>query len=454
VNILLISPCAESDRKTAKVNLMPQLALYILEGLTPDGHHVRILEENVEPVDFDAECDLVGISCMTANAPRGYEIAGEFRKRGKKVVLGGVHPTVMPEEARRHADSVVIGEAEGIWRDLLADAAGGRLKPAYHSPEPSLEEYVPLGHRKMKKRRIFGIIPVMTTRGCPYDCEFCSVKDLFGKKIRHVPVENVVRDISESGGRTFMFLDDNIVGHPRYARELLSAVKPLKIRWVGQASLSFAADDRLMKLAADSGCMGLFFGVESVSKKQLETMKKSIKEIEKMEEAIRKIKDHGIAFHPSLIFGFDQDTRDIFPETLDFLERNHIFSLSLNTLTPYPGTRVYERFKKEGRLLTEDWRYYDHKTVVFRPKRLSPYELQAGRLWVFREFTRLRSILRRAPHNLDHLSIFTAMSLGRRKVCRGEMLDFPDLVRHHFPEEAHRLSGNGHASHLLDALFA
>jgi radical SAM superfamily enzyme YgiQ (UPF0313 family) len=454
VKILLVSPCAERDKQTAKVNLMPQLALYLLAGLTPEEHEVRILEENVEPVDLDTECDLVGISCMTANAPRGYQIAAEFRKRGKKVVMGGVHPTVMPGEARLHADSVVVGEAEGVWRDLLADAAAGKLKPLYHKPEPSLEEYVHIRHREMKRKRLFGVIPVMTTRGCPYDCEFCSVTDLFGKKVRHVPVDNVVRDIDDSGGKFYMFLDDNIVGHRKYARELFSAIAPLKIRWVGQASLSFASDEGLMKLAADSGCIGLFFGLESVSKKQLETMRKSIKEIDKIEDAIRRIKGHGIAFHPSLIFGFDEDTEDIFPDTLDFLERNRIFSLSLNTLTPYPGTRVYDRFKKEGRLLTEDWQYYDHKTVVFTPKKLTPYQLQAGRLWVFNEFTRLTGIAKRLPYNLDHLALFTAMSLGRRKVCRGEMREFPDLVRRHFPGDAHRLSGNGSIQALLHAAIS
>jgi len=436
MKILLISPTTEQEIKTAKFSRIPQLALPLIAGLTPEKHEVHIVEEELEQIDFDASCDLVGISCMTSNAPRAYLIAQQFRMRGKKVVMGGVHPSVLPDEALRFSDSVVIGEAEGVWSQILEDAETGSLKPRYHKPYPPLDRYVPKTANGAK-RRPFGIIPLMTTRGCPFDCEFCCVNNVFGHKVRHVPVAHVVRDITDSNGKLYMFLDDNIIGDPRYAREIFSAIKPLGIKWVGQASISFVKDESMLKLAAESGCVGLFFGLESVSRKQLEKMRKSIKDIDKIEEAIQKVKDNGIGFHASMIFGFDDDTVSIFEDTLNFLNKNKIYSVSLNTLTPYPGTRLYDRLKQQGRLLTEDWQYYDHKTVVFTPMHMTPSQLQAGRMWVFREFTKMSTILKKAPFYLDHPLYFAGLSIGRRKACRQDVRRYPSLVSHSFPQETY-----------------
>ena len=395
--------------------MIPQLSLHILEGLTPKEHEVKIIEEEIERVDLEQECDLVGISCMTANAPRAYYLAGEFRKRGKKVVLGGVHPTILPDEALRHADAVVVGEAEGVWGTVLSDFQSGNLQKKYHRPTPSLDNYIPMDYGKFTKKRLFNVMPVMTTRGCPYNCEFCCVSDLFGTKIRHVPISSISRGIEESGQKNFIFLDDNIIGDPHYAKDLFKALKPLKIKWVGQASMSFVQDTHLMKLAADSGCIALFFGVESVTEAQLGKMRKSIKVIKHLDEAIQKVKDMGILFHASFVFGFDTDTKAVFPDTVEFINRNKIGTVSFNILTPYPGTKVYEQLKSEGRLLSTDWKYYDHSTVVFKPKNMTPYELQEGRLWVKKEFTRISSIIKRFPSNIAHPLLYTFMNIGMRQ---------------------------------------
>ncbi|MFW6181493.1 MAG: B12-binding domain-containing radical SAM protein [Spirochaetota bacterium] len=441
MKILLISPCKDPRLRKPKYLMIPQLALHLIAALTPPEHEVRILEEEIEDIDLEESCDLVGISCMTSNAARAYDLAREFRSRGRKVVLGGVHPTLLPAEALEHCDAVVVGEVEGVWERLVGDARSGRLQKVYHHPQPSLERYVGMKNRRNTKKRLFDVVPVMTTRGCPYSCEFCCVHDIFGRRIRHVPVENVVRDIEDSGGKIFIFLDDNIIGEPAYAKQLFRAISPLGIRWVGQASLSFVKDTELIRLARDSGCRGLFFGLESVSRTQLARMRKSIKELAGIEEAIRKIKEYGIYFHASLIFGFDSDTTDSFPETLDFLDKNRISSASINVLTPYPGTQVFRSFKEQGRLLTEDWRYYDHSTVVFRPRNMSPFELQAGRLWVLKEFTKMTSLLRRLPANLDHPLMHLAMNLGFQHGCRKEIADLPGLASRLFPVEDGELAG-------------
>ncbi|MBN1596397.1 B12-binding domain-containing radical SAM protein [candidate division FCPU426 bacterium] len=435
MKILLISPSIQLDRKTAHGLMIPQLALHILQGLTNPEHQVKIVEEETDTVDLDEDCDLVGISCMTANAPRAYRLAREFRQRGKKVVLGGVHPTILPDEALLHADSVVVGEAEGVWEQLLEDQQAGRLQRKYHHPNLPLDRYIPLKYREETKKRLFNVIPIMSTRGCPYHCDFCCVSNLFGNKIRHVPVANVVRDIQESRGKAYIFLDDNIVGNTVYAKELFRAIKPLKIKWVGQSSISFVRDTTLMKMAAESGCVSLFFGLESVSEIQLKTMRKSIKELYKIEEAIKKVKDIGIHFHASMVFGFDGDTQAIFPQTLEFLAKNRIGTASLNILTPYPGTKTYDQYKREGRLLTADWRYYDHSTVVFKPKSMTSYELQTGTNWVKNEYSKLSSILHRLPGNLAHPLLFLAMNLAAKKGVKHDQARLPLLAGEIFSME-------------------
>jgi radical SAM superfamily enzyme YgiQ (UPF0313 family) len=243
----------------------------------------------------------------------------------------------------------------------------------------------------------------------------------FGKKMRHIPVENVVRDIKESGVKNFMFLDDNIIGHPQYAKELFRAIKPLKINWVGQASVSLLVkDDDLMQLAADSGCKALFFGIESVSVEQLKSMHKAIKEIDHLESALKKIKKMGILIHASMVFGFDSDTKEIFDETVRFLIKNKVSTVSFNILTPYPGTKTYEDLKKENRLITTDWKYYDHNTVVFKPTNMTPYELQMGKVNARKKFYRISSVLRRLSGNMYSPLIYFATNYGHMKQVKVE----------------------------------
>ena len=421
MKILLISPSIDAKKRTNKGLMMPQLSLYILEGLTPSEHEVKIIEEESDNINIDEPCDLVGISCMTANAPRAYEFAAAFKKRGKTVVMGGVHPTILPDEALQYADSVVIGEAEGVWEKLLMDFQKNNLQKKYNDPTPDLDKYIPKDFKKIIKKRLFNLVPVMTTRGCPYNCDFCCVTNLFGTKIRHISIENVVRDIKESGAKNYMFLDDNIIGHPKYAKELFKAIKPLKINWVGQASVSILVkDDELIRLAADSGCKGLFFGFESVSETQLKTMRKAIKEIAELENAIKKIKKMGILIHASMVFGFDNDTKEVFDETVNFLVKNKVSTVSFNVLTPYPGTKTYHDLKNSDRLLTNDWRYYDHNTVVFKPINMTPYELQTGKTNARKKFYSISSVIKRLSGNLYSPFIFLATNIGHMKQVKVE----------------------------------
>lgn len=421
MKILCISPTIDEEKRTNKGLMMPQLALYILQGLTPKEHTVHVVEEETENINFDEDCDLVAISCMTANAPRAYFLCNVFRQRGKTVVLGGVHPTLLPEEALQHANSVVIGEAEGVWENLLNDFKNNNLQQTYHEPYPDLNKYVPKDFSKILKNRLFKLIPVMTTRGCPYECDFCCVSKLFGKKVRHIPVKNVVRDIRESGAKNFMFLDDNIIGNKAYAKELFRALIPLKIKWVGQASVSLLVNDNeLIQLASESGCKVLFFGIESVSEEQMKTMRKALKDVQQLEMALKKIKKMKILIHASMVFGFDNDTVSTFNESVQFLKKNKVSTVSFNILTPYPGTQVYDNLKKENRLITTDWKYYDHNTVVYQPVNMTPFELQMGKTNARRQFYKLSSVIKRLFGNLYNPFVYFATNYGHMKQVKIE----------------------------------
>lgn len=419
MKILLVSPVRDPHKFTNKGILIPQLALFILQGLTPEKHEVKIVEEEYTELDFEEECDIVAISCLTSNAYRGYRIADTFREKGKIVVMGGIHPSLLPDEALEHAHAVVIGEAEGVWEKLLDDIENDCLEKRYHNPNPDLNRYIPKDFSTLSKKRMYNLVPLQTSRGCPYDCDFCCVTDIFGKKIKLIPIEHVVRDIKESGGRNFIFLDDNIIGHKTYARELFTALIPLNIRWIGQSSISFANDIEMMKLAKKSGCKGLFIGLESVLESNTHQFTK-LKSLEETRRSIRKILRMGILIQASVIFGFDDDTPDTFRQTIKFLKKNRISLASINALTPYPGTRVFEKLKAAGRLLHEKWEFYDHHTVVFQPKNMSPLELQIGKIKAKTAFSTLFSIAERIIGNLRMPVYYLAANMGYRRIAIAE----------------------------------
>jgi radical SAM superfamily enzyme YgiQ (UPF0313 family) len=418
MKLLLVSPSYKFGRKILQSVKIPQLSLHILASLTPDDVDITLVDEEIREINFSLDFDLVGISCMTATAKRGYQLSDMYRQRGSKVILGGIHPTILPQEAIQHADAVVIGEAEGCWADVVNDFRKGKLQKFYHVPEPDLSKY-PFPRRDFHiDRTLFHCIGLMTTRGCPYACEFCSVTDFYGRKIRHRPVSMVVEDIKQSGSKAFFILDDNITGHPEYSKELFEALIPLGIQWIGQSSISLAKDKEMLKLCRSSGCAALLFGLESVSPSSLIGMKKTLKSIEETEEAIKIIQDHGIAFHPSLILGFDTDTKAIFDDTLEFLVRTKLPTMGVHVLTPYPGTRIYRRFEDQGRIISHDWSHYDHYTVVFQPKNMTPRELAEGHRYVQSEFYSFSSILRHVPSilrispiNLRRIVLFLLLNI-------------------------------------------
>jgi radical SAM superfamily enzyme YgiQ (UPF0313 family) len=375
------------------------LTLTTLAALTPSDIDVRITDENVEPIDFDEEVDLVGVTGMIIHASRAYEIAHRFRERGVPVVMGGPHASSLPLEAKQHVDAVVRGEAEKVWTDLIRDFQHGSLKPFYRADDYcSMEGLPPPRLDLLKKDAYMTINCVQTTRGCPYSCDYCHVTHFFGKTYRCRPLNEVITEVNRLEGNFLVFIDDNIAGNRQYAKEFFTQLKPLKKQWAGQASITIARDPELLRLAADSGCVSLFIGMESLSAANLESVKKSFNRPGQFEDAIKALHDFDIMILAGFIFGLDYDDEGVFERTLRFCERNRIELPSFFLLTPLPGTPLFQRMESEERLLHQDWKQYNGATVVFRPKLMTEETLQQGFNWVCKEGYSLNSIFKRVIH--------------------------------------------------------
>ena len=409
MKVLLISPENKKSiyaysREDVRAFWFPKLSLPTIAAHTPPDIEVKILDEVVEDVNFNVEADLVGISTMTYLAPRAYEIAAKFRARGVKVVIGGIHASMCPEEAKEHADSVVVGEAERTWPLLIEDLRRGELKPFYR--ETDLPELVglPIPRRELLNRKSYWTTNcVQTSRGCPFDCDFCTVTIFGGNQYRLRPVEEVVEEVRRLNTGYVVFVDDNIAGNKAYAKQLFKALIPLKIHWGSQASLTMTRDPELLELAAKSGCTALFIGVESISEENLISANKRFNKVAKFREEFKRFHDYGIMIQTGMIFGFDHDDESSFERTIEFLEENRIELAMFNILTPLPGTGLYKKMDEEGRIIDRDWSHYDGRHVVFKPRLISPETLQEGFFWAYHKFYSVPSILKRVLPSFRYL---------------------------------------------------
>jgi len=376
----------------------PIITLPHIAAITPKKYDVSIVNENYEDLDFNTDADLIGITCYTMTAPRVYEIADEFRRRGKKVVLGGYHPTAMPEEAKQHADSVILGEAELTWPEMLHDAEQGRLKPFYGpSNDFDMSIIPPIRRDLIRHNPIMGA--VQSTRGCPNQCEFCAIASFCKHGVKHRPVKNVVEEIKQMPNRFFVFHDPSITVNPSYARELFKELIKEKVNkdWVanGNANVLGRIDDEFLRLAEKSGCVEWFVGFESVSQASLNGIKKTVNKVEDFKRTIKRIHDFGMAVQGGIIFGFDEDTPDVFDLTLEKMHEWCMDAVEINILTPYPGTPLYDRLEREGRILTHDWERYNQVDVVFKPKNMTEKELYEGARRVAKRFYTIPNIMKR-----------------------------------------------------------
>ncbi|MHC4564530.1 MAG: B12-binding domain-containing radical SAM protein [Planctomycetota bacterium] len=388
MKIRLIQPSQLDDTgepRFFKRVILPAGTMAYLAGLTPSCYSVAVTDDSIQEIDFDEEVDLVGLTGMTCQAPRAYQIADEFRKRGTRVIMGGIHASTHPQEALRHVDSVVIGEAEDIWEKLLQVYEKTKeLDKIYRcNTYPDLQKlvlprYDLLDMKKYIQATVyskFPTLPISSTRGCPYNCDYCTVTRFWGPNIRTRPIDNVIAEIEAAGGKNFFFVDDNMIANYKYARELLKELIPLKIRWFTQLSTNILKHPDLLELAAEAGCHEVILGIESIDQRNLDGVNKSFNRPAEYKKLFSLLKQNRVSPHVMIIFGFEYDDKEVIRQTVDFMMDNDVFLMRLFVLTPLYGTVVYDKFLKEDRIIDRNWSHYDGNHVVFKLRNITAEEL-------------------------------------------------------------------------------
>jgi len=422
MKILLISPERERKKEEAFLFRLSFLNLPYVATVTPPDVEVKIVDEALEKVNFEEKADLVGLTAQTPVAPRAYEIAKEFRKKGIPVVIGGVHASMLPEEALQHVDAVVIGEAEEVWPDLIDDLRKGKMKRIYQGDGFVNPSNLPLPRRELLNEKSYLPLKLLeTTRGCPHRCDFCGVSKFFGFRYRNRPISEIDRELKtlfQKGPvmnpplknalslfskdlpyflkrRLLYIIDSNVAGDRRFCLDLISLLKEFDLLWYGHAPVSVAIDQKLLKGFSQSGCIALNIGFESFSIKNLQTMGKGFNQPSRYAEAVKRIHDQGIGIMGTFIVGLDDDDSGVFQRIIDFCIENKMDWALTFIMAPYPGTDSYLRLEKEGRIFCRDWEKYDSLNAVYQPLLMSVEELEKGMKKVWKEVFSLTSIYKR-----------------------------------------------------------
>lgn len=410
MKITFIRPNLYDDRSS---DAMEPLCFAILKSLTPDDIETAFYDERLEPIPLDEDTDLVAMTVETYTARRAYQIAAAFRERGIPVVIGGYHPTFLPDEVLEHADAIVMGDAEGVWGQILKDVQNGGLRKVYQSSEfPDLANMLP-DRSIFKGKKYAPMALVQYGRGCKFNCSFCSIRAFYGTNLRQRPVEDVVEDIRRSGKTHIFLVDDNIFVDVDKARELFVALIPLKIRWSCQVSIDIARDRGLVKLMAQSGCVSALVGFESLDPVSLKEMKKGWNlKWQSYDDAIEVFQNEGIMLYGTFIFGCDNDTVENFDIAVDFAIRHKFILANFNPLTPMPGAPLFDRMQRDGRLLHDRWWLdpdFKYGDATLRPLKMTADELTAGCFSARRKFNTINSIFRRIFDRRTNLkSLFRA----------------------------------------------
>jgi len=422
MKILLISPERKRKKEEAFLFRLSFLNLPYVAAVTPPDIEVKIIDEAFEEVNFDEKLDLVGLTAQTPVAPRAYQIAAEFKKRGVPVVMGGVHASMLPEEALRHVDALVVGEAEEVWPDLIEDLRKGQLKRIYQGNGFVDSSKLPLPRRELLNEKFyFPLKPLETTRGCPHRCDFCGVSKFFGFRYRNRPINEIERELETLfkedqvmnpvlrkilslfskdlpyflKRRLLYIIDSDVASNKRFCLELLSLLKEFDLRWWGHAPVSVAFDQKLLEGFSQSGCIALNIGFESFSTKNLQTMGKGFNQPSRYAEAVKRIHDQGIGIMGTFIVGLDDDDPGVFQRIIDFCINEKLDWALTFIMSPYPGTDSFKRLEKEGRIFCRDWEKYDSLNAVYQPLLMSPEELEKGMRRIWKDVFSLNSIYKR-----------------------------------------------------------
>lgn len=413
MKLLLIAP-AGLEVQGVKGKHVHHLNLAVIAALAePYFDEIKIIEEEFERLDPNERADLVGITMMTCQAPRGYWIADHFRSRGVRVICGGSHASFVVDECLQHFDSVVVNEVEMVWKEIMADFMADHLKQVYQS-----HELIDLALSPMPRKDLFrntgttlNAMVAQTGRGCPLGCNFCTVTLMYGRKFRNRPVAHVIEEIRRYPSKHFFFVDDNMFLSREYAYELFEALIPMKIQWGSQASLELICkDDELLKLARRSGCISLFVGLESIDQDTLNKAHKAFNKVAKFDDNIAKMRRHGINVVGAFIFGFENDTIETYQKTMDFAMRNRLALLNCGIMTPFPGTEVYRNIEAAGLIRDRNWENYTGGNLVWEHPKIDKAEMEHAYIEFRRAFYSWPSIMTRFWANRHHPFYYFGMN--------------------------------------------
>lgn len=403
-----------------KRRMSPSLSLVTLASLTPKVHHVSIADENIEKLNFNDKPDIVGITVNVDTSGRAKELARIYSALGATIIFGGIHASANPFEMGEYCDSICIGEAEELWENMINDYLQNKLKRQYFNKNStSLSSFpIPDWTYVDSSKYLYSNV-VITSRGCPFKCDFCYNSCAYiNSKYRNRPLEHVLQEIDNLGTKQVYFIDDNLIGNLNYLNILLPELQKRKLIWHAAVSANLYKYPQLIKKMAESGCKSLFIGFESINQRALKVVNKFQNNINNYESLIKLLHDNAIMVNASLVFGLDNDNADVFKETLDWLVKNKVETMTAHILTPYPGTVLYKQMIKENRITRVNPEMYNTSNVVFRPKNMTPEELRKGYLWMYKQFYTHKNIFRRIPKRKENVFAYLLFNYGYRKYGR------------------------------------
>ena len=400
-----------------KTRMSPSLALLTIANLTPKEHEIIIENENVDKIDFDEDVDLVAITVTVDVMNRAAEISKEFQKRGVKIIAGGIHITADPEGAANSFDAIIIGMAERVWKKVLKDIENNSIKKIYYDMENiNGNEIVSPDYSMIDNKKYLYTNIISTSRGCPFKCDFCynsctnSIKTYINR-----PIEDVIKDIKVLKTKHIMFIDDNFIGNPKWTKELLKEMKPLKLKWNAAVTSNIVDMTDLLDEMKESGCQSLFIGFESINSKSIESVHKIQNSVSRYEKLVDEIHKRGIMINASFVFGLDEDEASIFKSTLEWIVKNKIETVTSHIMTPYPGTKLYSSLLKKNRIVDYNLSNYNTSHVVYKPKNMTAEELYNGYLWIYKEVYTFKNIMKRLPKSKKQWIPFLAFNFLYRK---------------------------------------